>query len=306
LTQPIANGLKGWVHDQVGQLVASDAFSQAWTEANRAAHTQLVAALTGQDTGSLVVQGDTVSVKLAPFITAVKERLVARGFTVAERIPAVNAEFVIFRSADVGKAQQYFRLLDKLGVWLPVLALVLLAGGVLAAPRKRGALVGAAGGLALSMVLLGVGLAVARPLYLDAVPANALPTDAAAAIFDQLVVYLRTALRSVLAAALIVMAAAYLSGPSPAAVATRRALSRGIGGISGGAARMGLRTGPVGVWVGQHKRILRLATIGVAAAVFVFWNYPTAAVAGALALAVLLVLALIELVGATTAPRLRH
>src|SRR5437867_4002809 len=49
LAQPIANGVQGWVHDQVGRFVASEQFAQAWAEANRTAHAQLVAALTGNE-----------------------------------------------------------------------------------------------------------------------------------------------------------------------------------------------------------------------------------------------------------------
>jgi hypothetical protein len=277
LATPIANGVQNWVHDQVGKLVASDEFAQAWTEANRAAHAQLVAALTGDQSGAVVIQGETVSVKLATFIDAVKQRLIANGFTLAERIPEVNPEFVIFRSADVVKAQ-----------------------------RKRRALIGAAIGVALSMVLLGATLAILRPMYLGAIPESVLPTDAAAVVFDQVVRYLRTALRAVLAVALIVLAAAYFSGPAPAAVASRRAVARGIAAVRGGAGRLGLRTGPVGVWVGRHKPALRLVTVALAVVVFVMWNYPTAAVAAVIALAALVVLALIELVGGSTEPQFRH
>jgi hypothetical protein len=306
MATPIAAGVQNWVHDQIAKLVASDEFAQAWAEANRAAHAQLVAALTGDQSGALVVQGDTVSVRLATFVNAVKARLVANGFALAARIPEVNAEFVILQSADVGKAQRYFRLLDALGTWLPVIALLLLAAGVFAAPGKRRALIGAAFGVALSMVLLGAVLAILRPMYLRAVPESALPSDAAAAVFDQIVVFLRTALRTVLAAALVVLAVAYFSGPAPAAVATRRAVSRGIGAARGGAGRLGLRTGPVGVWVGRHKRALRLATVAIAVAVFVLWNYPTAGVVAVITLAALVVLALIELVGGSTEPQFRH
>jgi hypothetical protein len=147
-------------------------------------------------------------------------------------------------------------------------------------------------------------------VYLNSVPESVLPTDAAAVLFDTIVRYLRTALRTVLAVALIVLAAAYLSGPSPAAVATRRAVGRGIGALRGGAGRMGLRTGPVGVWIGRHKRGLRVATVAAAVAVFVFWNYPTAGVAVVITLAAVLVLALIELLSTPaeppTEPQFRH
>ena len=56
-------------------------------------------------------------------------------------------------------------------------------------------------GIVLAMLLLGAALALARPLYLDAVPSGALPSDAAAAVFDQIVAFLRTALRTVLVVA---------------------------------------------------------------------------------------------------------
>jgi hypothetical protein len=306
LSQPIANGVQGWVHDQVGTFVASDEFAQAWAEANRTAHAQLVMALTGNQSAGVVVQGDTVSVKLATFIDAVKQRLIAKGFTLAQKIPEVNAQFVILKSADVGKVQRGFRLLNALGTWLPIIALALLAGGVVAAPpgRRRRALMGAALGLALGMLLLGSALAILRPVYLRSIPESAMPSDAAAVLFDTVVRYLRTALRTVLAVALIVLASAYLSGPAPAAVATRRAMTRGIAAVRGGAGRMGLRTGPVGVWVGRHRRALRVVTVAAAAGIFVFWDYPTVGVAVTIALCALVVLALIELIGAPTEPHL--
>jgi hypothetical protein len=303
--RPIANGVQGWVHDQIGRLVSSDEFARAWSEANRTAHTQLVAALTGEQNGGVVIRGDTVSVQLATFINAVKQRLVAQGFTLAEKVPAVNAEFVILQSADVGKVQRGFRLLNGLGTWLPILALALLIGGVLAAPGKRRAVIGAALGVTLGMVLLGAALALARPLYLRSVPADVLPSDAASVIFDQLVVYLRTALRAVLALALIVLTAAWLSGPSSAAVATRRAVTGGIGRTGRGLARLGLRTGPVGAWVYRHRRGLEAGTVAIAAAVLVLWNYPTPATVGTIAAVAVLVVVLIELIGASMGPRAR-
>ncbi|HEU4425036.1 MAG TPA: hypothetical protein VFR67_21110 [Pilimelia sp.] len=296
MARPIANGIQNWVHDQVARFVASDEFARAWEEANRTAHTQMVAMLTGENTGALVIEGDSVSVQLATVINAVKERLVANGFTLAERIPEVDAEFVIFQSADIGRAQRAFGLLDALGTWLPVLALALIAAGVFVASGKRRALIAAGLGVMLAMLLLGVGVAVARALYLNALPGDAVPSDAAAVVFDQIVTFLRTTLRTVLVVGLIVLAAAYLSGPAPAAVRTREMLRRGFAGVRGGAGRLGLRTGPVGDWVGRHRRGLRLATVAIAAAVLVFWDYATVAVVIWIVVATLVVLALLEIV----------
>jgi hypothetical protein len=93
---PIANGVQSFTRDQVGKIVQSPAFADAWVQANRIAHAELVKALTGEGGGAVTVENDTVSVNLAAFIQTVKQQLVASGFTLAERIPEVNASFVLF------------------------------------------------------------------------------------------------------------------------------------------------------------------------------------------------------------------
>src|SRR3954453_17063271 len=119
LSGPIVSGVQNFAHDRIEQLVTSDVFTQAWEEANRSAHQQLVAALEGQS-GAVTVQNNAVSVNLATFVNTVKQRLIERGFTLAERIPTVNATFTIFESADVGTVQKAFNLLDTVGYWLPL------------------------------------------------------------------------------------------------------------------------------------------------------------------------------------------
>jgi hypothetical protein len=61
LAVPIANGVRSFTRDQVAKVVASDAFADAWVQANRVAHTELVAALTGQGGGAVTVADDTPS-----------------------------------------------------------------------------------------------------------------------------------------------------------------------------------------------------------------------------------------------------
>lgn len=139
------------------RVVQSDAFADAWVAANRVAHEQLVAALTGTRSGSITVENDTVSVNMAALIQTVKERLVDRGFTLAERIPEVDASFVLFQSQDVARAQRAFNLIDTLCVWLPIIALLLIAIGVHVAKNHRRALVGAGIGVAVGMVVLALG-----------------------------------------------------------------------------------------------------------------------------------------------------
>jgi len=278
-------------------VVASDAFADAWVQANRVAHAELVKALTGEGGGAVTVENDTVSVNLAAFIATVKQRLVAAGFTLADRIPEVQASFVLFQSKDITRARAGFNLLNTLGVWLPILSLVLLVLGVYVARDHRRALVGAAVGVAVSMVVLALGLAVFRSIYLDAVPARVLPHDAAAVAYDTIVRFLRLGLRTILVLALVVAAGAFLSGRSVTAVRTRQRLTGAIGWLQGGAEQAGLRTGPVGTWVYANKRALRIAAVALAALALVFWGRPTGKVVLGLTLALLVVLALIEFLG---------
>jgi hypothetical protein len=291
---PIANGVQSFTRDQVGKVVASDAFADAWVQANRVAHQELVKALTGEGGGAVTVENDTVSVNLAAFIQTVKQQLTAAGFTLAARIPEVNASFVLFQSKDITRVRSGFNLLNTLGVWLPIVALVLLVLGVYVAKDHRRALVGAALGVAISMVVLALGLAVFRSIYLDAVPASVLPHDAAAVLYDTIVRFLRAGLRTILVLGLVVAAGAFLTGPSVTAVRARQSLAAGIGWLQGGATRAGLRTGPVGTWVGVHKRALRIGAVTVASLALVFWGRPTGKVVIGLTLALLVALAIIE------------
>ena len=302
LAVPIANGVQSFTRSQVGRVVESDAFADAWVQANRVAHQQLVAALTGEGGGSVTVENDTVTLNMAAFIETVKQRLVESGFSVAARIPTVDASFVLFQSADVTRARSAFNLLNTLGVWLPVIAIVLLVLGVYVAKDHRRATVGAALGVAISMVVLALGLAVFRSIYLDAVPASVLPHDAAAVLYDTIIRFLRLGLRSVLVLALVVAAGAFLSGQSVTAVRTREGLSHAIGWLAGGAERAGFSTGPVGTWVYTNKRVLRIAAVALAALALVFWTRPTGKVVLGLTVALLVVLAIIEFLGRPARP----
>ena len=294
---PIANGVQSFTRSQVGKIVESDAFADAWVQANRVAHEALVKALTGEGGGAVTVENDTVSLNLSAFIQTVKQRLVESGFTLAARIPEVNASFVLFQSADITRARNVFNLLDTLGVWLPIITLVLLVVGVYVAKDHRRALVGAALGVAVGMVVLALGLAVFRAIYLDAVPAQALPHDAAAVLYDTIVRFLRLGLRTILVLALVVAAGAFLTGQSVTAMRTRQGLTGAIGWLQGSAEHAGWRTGPVGTWVYDHKRALRIAAVTAAALTLVFWGRPNGKVIIGLAVALLVALAVIEFLG---------
>ena len=303
LQAALVNGVNGFVHDQVAKFIASDQFAQVWDQVNRAAHAQMVRLLSGEQGGAVTAQGDTVTLNLGPIIAQVKAALVNQGFSLADKIPTVNKTFVLVQSSSVTHAQGAYKLLEKLGVWLPIIALALLIGGVaLARDRRRALLLGGLG-LAAAMILLGGALAVARTWYVNETPGNVLTPEAAGSVFDTLVRFLRSSLRAVGVLGLVLAFAAFISGPSTAAVGTRRGFTQGIGSLRGSAEAAGWQTGRVGTWTYTHRRALRLTAAVLGGVVLMFWNQPTAGVVVGVALVVLLVLAVIEFVGRPTPDR---
>ncbi len=303
-SDPLASGVQGFVHSGVHKAITGPRMADAWVQVNRVAHQALVAALSGRGSrnGAIGVRNGQVTLDLAPLIAVAKQDLVARGLTIAAKIPVVHATFPLFSSKNLVKAQQAYRLINDLKIVLPIVALVLLGLGVLVARGHRRALIGAGLGFAASMLVLGAGLAIARAIYLNSVPAS-VPADAAAAAFDILVRFIKTALRTLLVAGLIVAAGAFFTGPSAAAARTRSVLSSGLGSLRRSGESAGLSTGPVGTWTYAHRHALRIGAVALAALIFVFWGRPTAVVAIVIAVLLLLALGLIELIGR---PPLRH
>jgi hypothetical protein len=294
---PITSGVNNLVGTTVARAVASPAVAQIWDTANRTAHAGVVRVLSGQGNGTFTVVNGEVVLSLGPLITQVKQDLVARGLTIADRIPAVNSTFPLFAAPNLSKAQQGYRLLTTLKWVLPFLALALLAAGIWIARRHRRALIGAALGLSASMLVLAIALAIARTIYLNSVPPTVLPGDAAAVLYDTLVRFIKDGLRVLLVIGLVVAAGAFLAGPSSAAVATRRGVGKGIGWLRDRGDRAGLHAGPVSDWTFAHKRLLRVAAVAVAALIFVFWGQPSVALVIWLVVLLLVALGVIELLG---------
>jgi hypothetical protein len=280
LAAPITSGVQGFLTTQVNDVVRSPQFAATWADANRAVHAALVNLLTGHQGGAVQVSNGAVSIDLAPFIDLVKTRLVDRGIAVAAQIPEVHESFVIYQSdtlaGNVAAAQTAFSALSTLGTALPIVTLVVLGLGVLTAPRHRRALVGAGLGVAVAMIVLAAALMLARAVYLGAVDPNVLPRGAAASVFDTLVRFLRTGLRTVFVVAVIVAALAYLTGPSAAAVGLRRALGAGTDRIRR------LRTAPgglagerVGAVLARYRHLIRVTVVLLAALVVLLLNRPT-------------------------------
>ncbi|MFD7874329.1 hypothetical protein ACFV5G_09430 [Streptomyces sp. NPDC059766] len=302
----LGNSLEGavgsFVHDKAKAVAASDVFARIWTEANRRVHSSLDKALTGSGGGAVKLENDAVTVDLAPVVDQVKTRLVDSGMTVAGKIPEIHTNITVVQSKDIGKVKTYFRLLQIAGDWLPVIAVLLAVAGVLLATHRRRTLIVAGLCFAFATLLLGIALSVFRFVYLDHLPSG-VSQPAAASVYDALTRFLRTSVRAVVAACVVIAVAAWLTGPQRHAGLVRQLWHSGIGAARTTADRAGMRTGPVGPFVHRYRTWITWILVAAAVLAYVLWSYPTGWVVIGLALALLFALCVVDFLDETDAGR---
>lgn len=281
LTGPLALGVRNFVHTRLDALFASDEFAAAFDRTVRVAHEQANAVLSGT-TSAVAIQGDRVTLDLAPFIDTAKHQLVEAGFTAAGRVPEVHPTIAIADAAVLVRARTVYTAVDRLAMWLPWMTIVLLALGVLLADDHRRTILAAGLGVAGSMLALAIALVITRGVLVGTVPSSA--TAATAATYDIVVRFLRTGLRTVFVLGLVVALGAFLAGPSATAVRIRQTAVEMLSWLR---LRVGLQGG---TWVYTHRAALRAATTAVAVLSFVFLDRPTPA--AVIVIATLLVVAL--------------
>ena len=299
LSVPLTNAIEGFVSSRVDALIHSSQFEQAWILANRQAHQQLDNALTGNTGGTVQIANDgTVTISLASLIKSVKQDLIDRGFTIASQIPEVDVSFTIFEFKNFSALRMYVSWLNIAAGVLPILAVVSFAAAVVVSRRRRTTIL--AGGLAVaaSMIIFGIALTVLRALYLNAVPSDVLPSPAAAAIYDQMIQFMRTALRALGLIALAVAIAAFLFAPTGAGAGIRLGFGAGMRRLRSGT---GINTGAVGRFLGRYRTFTRVVVVVVGAAWYLALSDPTGSAALLIIGIVVVVLIVLEfLAGAST------
>jgi LPXTG-motif cell wall-anchored protein len=296
LAGPLQSAATGFVNTVTTRFVQSDAFQTLWVEINRTAHQQINYLLTGSRPANAAVSTNKgkVYLDLSVLVDKVKAQLVAAGLTVASKVPSVGATIEIAQLQGIDKARKATRTLNTIANWLPWIGLVLVAGGIATARKRRRALISTALGVGVGMIVIGVGLLIARHIFLNAVPTDQLPRTTAQFLFDTTVRFLRLGIRLVLLVSLLVALGTWVSGPSRAAVATRRAVSS----IPQYLGRK-LRTGPVGPFVEHYAMALRIGVIALGFLILVLLDNVSVATVITLAVIVLVLLLLIELLRAS-------
>jgi hypothetical protein len=302
LAAPLAAGMREVVDRVATAIMESPRFETAWVAANRLAHEQLRKALTNEGK-AVQTQNGKIVLDLSSLVDQVRSELDQRGISLFDRIPVnrLNTKIELADAHQLEKAQTATRILNHLSWLLPLLAILCLIGGLLLSPNWRRSLIRWGIGTAFAVLLIGVGLSVGRSIYLDAVTSPTLPRDTAAAVFDTLIRFLRQGVRLVIAIALVVAIAAWLTGPTPVATRVRTTSRRVVGNAGGAAGEHGVGFGAFGDWVATHKTAFRIGATLAVLGVLLLWNHPKAITVVSLAIILLILFGLIEFVARAAA-----
>ncbi len=233
LAEPLRDRLEQRVQRAAERVVESEEFVTALEGSLGSVHEQLVAIVLEEgDDADLIAASDdgTLRLSMATLTNTVRAQLVEAGVEGAERLPEVTAMIPIAKVEQLVTIRKGYRLLDALATWLPVLAVALLAGGVLLGRRRGRWALGAGVGVVLALLLTLVGLTAARTAAVDAVPGA---PEAARAAVDLVSEPLRSLLRglgsAVLAVVLVTLAVATVRGRPEVMTGAREAWRRASG-----------------------------------------------------------------------------
>ena len=282
LAGPLTGGIEDFVREKVDEVLSSDRFRDRWIQANRFAHTQIVAVLRNES-DIVDTAGGRVVLNLLPVVNEALQRIETRAAGLFQKdvdlpevtggevpdeareaissalgveVPEDFGEIVVFESDRLEAAQDAVAFFDRAIVFLVVLTLVLIALALWMSRRRRRTLL---------QLVVGsmVGIVVLRRLTMwveDQVVDLAQRPDgerALGAITDQVFGSFFAVTLIVIVVGLAIVAIALITGPYGWAVTTRTktsALARGVVSTAKDPARQESTV----VWVRAHREALQL------------------------------------------------
>ena len=271
LKGPAASGLQSLIESRVEGFVSSEAFADVWATALRVSHSQIVATMQNDPDSAITIgAGGEVGVQLAPIVEAAKQALVDRGIGFASQIPTVDRTIVIAQSDAIPTAQVAYGIAVSAGIWLPWVALGLLALGVLVARRRAIALITAAVVLALSMAVLAVLFAVGQAVFVTAAGSSGVPVNVSDVLFETVVDGMRSTAVAVLTLAIVVAVVGWFAGPFESSRRLRGVARSAAANVRAFSEERGVTTGHVGEWIYRQRVLVRAAIAVIASLVVVF------------------------------------
>jgi hypothetical protein len=224
LAAPAAGGLRGVLEDAVNGLLDRPRAQDAWESINRATHQTFLNVV--EDKGDVVsTGGGDVVLDLKSLLEQTEERA-GIGGRLEEKIPDDAAQLKIMDSDELEFAQDVVDAMNTIAIVLVILTFGLYGLAIYLARDRRRETLRAAG---VGLVLVGVGVLVARSLAGDALVDSLVKTDsvrpAVHNVWDIATSLLVEAASATIFYGVFAIVAAWIAGPTALATATRRSLA---------------------------------------------------------------------------------
>ncbi len=284
LVAPVVNAVHTYVEGLAVKFFSSPKFGQLWDTLNRHSHAAVINVLTGKQTPlqSKFTKNGAIVLNLSPALNNLVAKANSHGVTLFNPVKTVanGLTFTVVTQQQVSKFSGVFNLIVKLKWVIPIIALVLAILSVVLAIEHRKTLLRLAIGVSLVTLLLLAGLSLGRVTFLNQAAGGGFNTQAAAAVWDTVLRFLKTDLRWTLLVFVLIALGAWLAGPARYAVwirstcakgghwvgAQAHALSSGTGRAAAGSERV-RRTGG---WIVEHVGGMRILGVIVAGLILVF------------------------------------
>jgi len=268
IAAPIATGINGLIGDLVTKFIASPQFETVWIELNKTAQKGLVAALSGDPTGPVQIQGENVVLDISSALVAVQKHLVDSGITVAGNItvPQVDRQIVLMSSPALAQARFIYSFTSPILRWFPLIIALLFALSIALARRRARTVVATGIVLVVSALLLAIGLAVGQEQFVNQLAST--PFAPAANVFwDTLFAYLVGGIKAIFWLGVILIVAGWFGGRTTFAQRLRGEVVSGLNEI-GGRLPGGLR--PLGEVVHRYQEWLRWGVYAIGVLILLF------------------------------------
>ncbi len=218
---PATNGLRELALRATDKGLASPQFQSAWKEANGKAHELFLKILDGEGKYVDIDQG-VVTVDAKSLVTQVADQI-GVGKKLVAKLPASTGSITVLESDELKTAQNAKRVSDVTAVLFPILALALYALAIGLAPgRRRRVLYWAGISWVTTGVLIFIAISLGEQPFVDSLASTAAVEPAVTDVYGVVTQLLHSMATSVVVTGALVIAAAWLAGPSRWATWVRR------------------------------------------------------------------------------------
>ena len=216
LSGPLSGILQVQATELVAQVIKSDEVNEVWVGVNRHVHHALVSVLRG-DGSMLYVREGQVTVDLGDLFASIQDKL---GIEDRGLLTEEDTKFAIFSSEKLAGLQRAVAVIDGVGLWLPIITLLVLVGAWLLSLTRRRTLMWIGLGIAITMLVELILYGLVKPAVVAPI-SEPMIQSLVREILNTVTHTLTVQTVLLLAAGLLVAFGAWFAGPNQWAVDTR-------------------------------------------------------------------------------------